>query len=123
MRRREWSLAPWVGALLLLPALAFVSANILKYTLGAPTLYEALRPILEADSLILRRLFDLAVLLGPLAALASCLISTVRLRVSVDGRRELLIAVKLLWAHLLIGGLSAALLATMAAYLVGENLL
>lgn len=114
---------PAAALVLLAPALVFVSANLLKYSFGAPFAHDLLEPFLDPDPAVLAAARDLLVLLGPVAALALSVAAIVRLGVRQEGGAvHATLTVQLTWPHLAVAALSLAILAAMGAYLVAENL-
>ena len=108
------------AGLALLPALLFVSANVLKYELGVPEVYDALAPIAQpAPDLV----GDAIVLLGPLVALAIVAASAVRVSIQrTAGAVTGSITVAVGWPVIAFGAASLSLLAVMGGYVVAENL-
>ena len=79
MRRvSRWPIA--LATLLVLPAVLFTSASLLKYGLGVPFLFDMLGPFADPRNGILDAIITALVLLGPAAAVAVALAPIVRLR-------------------------------------------
>jgi transcriptional regulator with XRE-family HTH domain len=117
--------ARW-GALLALPCLLFVAANLLKYGAAVPAPYDALAAAghrlgaVNAFDAVSPFLF----LGGPLAALALVLFSQVRPRADWDGRALTVSGVEIRphAAGIAVGLAALAGLAILLAYLAGETL-
>lgn len=116
-----------VGALLIVPAFLFVVANLLKYNFGNATLYDGFFATMFDLSLWrstrMEALANGVIVGGPLLALALTALVCIR----VDLRREsgavaATVAVRLTKGHIAVAVVSVLLLATMAAYLLLENL-
>jgi len=113
-RRSDMSAA--LGGLLILPALLFMTASVLKYELGVPFLYDGVEPLLG-------RLDSPVVLLGGLLSAAVINILAV---VRLDCRREAerlvgTIAIETRGFNLIVLGISALLLGGLLGYLFLEN--
>jgi hypothetical protein len=120
----ERARSPIPGLLFTLPAIVFVAANVLKYELGLPSVYEFLQPVLEPGPVALQALRDVLVVVGPLAGLALSLLAVARARASRRGDTVVAsVAVRLRPGHLLVAGLALAVLAGMGLYLFVENVL
>jgi hypothetical protein len=109
-----------ISIVLLLPALLFVSANLLKYSVGVPWPYDALAPIGRP---VPNLTGDAIVLLGPLLAAALIGLRTVRVSVVRNvGTVTASLTVAPSRTAVLIVGLSVVILGVMGVYLVAENL-
>lgn len=115
-----WRLRAALGSLFVLPALLFIPANILKYELHRPALFDALGPLTDPGSGLLRLLVDLLVVGGPLVAVVLVLPRLVRLQ---HRSGVLSLDLRLQPALLAVGCTAIALGGMIAAYLLGENLL
>jgi hypothetical protein len=107
---------------LLLPALAFVTSNLLAYSLGI----EGLIPVADAftpSHVALSALVQAVVLIGPMAAVVLSLRSILHVKLrheqgSVAGS----VVLRLSPAHIAVVLLGMVILGTMVGYLVVENL-
>lgn len=108
---------------LVLPALVFVAANVLKFQLGVDGPYDTLELVLDPRPPLAWVLVQALVLAGPVIALALSAFAIVRASATRrDGTVEMRATLRLHPGHLVAGVLSLALLASMALYLVAENL-
>ena len=108
---------------LLVPAVVFVTANVLRYELGMPGFHELLAPVIDPTASWAQGLLDAVVFLGPLAAFAVTVLSVLRLR--VERRAHAFVGtVEVQWrpALLLVAAVSAVVFAFLGAYVVLENL-
>ncbi|HEY3012537.1 MAG TPA: hypothetical protein VGJ36_07315 [Gemmatimonadales bacterium] len=113
-----------VGLLLLIPVALYVSASLLKYAAGIPTLYDGLGFFADPQQLSwYARLSPILFLGGPLAAAALSLGAMVKL----DLRREndqvittITFTPRLL--NVAVAVMSMVLLAVLAGYLLAESL-
>lgn len=106
-----------VGAVLLLPALLFVSASVLKFQLGAPFLYDTFEGVI-------RTIDSPVVIVGGLVA-AALLNLWPTLRLSLKREPEAVVGtvtVRPYWSNLAVVGTSVLFLGIILAYLVVENL-
>jgi hypothetical protein len=118
--RRGW-LVLGLGGLLVLPAVLFVVANVLKHGLGFPALADALGPLAEPRG-VAEAVVSAAVLLGPVLAMAVVLAPIVRLRTARSmGALEATVSLRVRRANLMVAGLAFAVLAVLGAYLLAEN--
>jgi hypothetical protein len=110
-----------LGGLLVLPAVLFVVANVLKYELGFPALADALGPLAEPRGVV-EGVVTAVVVLGPVLALAVALAPIVRLRTarSRDGL-EATVSLRVRRANLVVAGLAFTVLTILGAYLFAEN--
>lgn len=117
---RRWSTLA-AGALVL-PAVAFVAANVLKYGLRVDALSNVLGSFAEPGEGPVNVVVTALVLLGPVVAVAIALVPIVRLRLGrSDGRVEAAFSLRLEWARLAIALVALAVLAILAGYLAAEN--
>jgi hypothetical protein len=113
-----------LAAVLLLPALVFVPANVLKFELNISFPYDTLEPILHPSIGLLRVLRDVLVVLGPVAALALSAASIMRGSLKRTGDSvQATVALRIAPVPMAIAAVSLVLLGSIAAYLVAENLL
>lgn len=111
-----------IAALLVLPAVLFVAANLLKYGLDVAFLSDALGPFAEPGRGAADVVVTGVVLLGPVAALAIALLPLVRLRLGrSDGTIEASMFLRLRWPQMAVAVVALAVLAALGAYLVAEN--
>ncbi|MGQ0668756.1 MAG: hypothetical protein ACT4PO_03615 [Actinomycetota bacterium] len=111
------------GLILLFPALLFVAANLLKFELGLPFLYDLVEPVVNPRAPAFHAVLAVVVIGGPVAALAISLLSIARLGFRrEDGVVFGTVAARLRGPHLAVIVISLAILATIAGYLVAENL-
>lgn len=117
--RRRFTLA--AGALVL-PAVVFVAANVLKYGLGVDALSNVLGSFAEPGEGPVNLVVTALVLVGPVVAIAIALVPIVRLRLgSSDGTVEAAVSLRLEWARVAIALVALAVLAVLAGYLAAEN--
>ncbi len=118
---KRWS--PAVGAVLMAPAVVFLFANLLRYNLGQPWLHDAMSLVIEPRTAGPQALLDATIALGPLLALATSALSILRLSIKREERRwSGTVTVELSAPHLAVVLLGVAVIATIAGYVIGENL-
>jgi hypothetical protein len=108
---------------LVTPALTFLVANVLKFELGIPFLYDALSPVIAPATSLPRKIVDVTVVLGPVVALVVSVVPLLRL--GLRRQNDLLVgtvAVRLSWLHLVVAAVSALAIAAIGLYLLAENL-
>jgi hypothetical protein len=108
---------------LLMPGLLFVVMNILKFELGVDQPYDALEPAFVPEGAVLATIVNGIILLGPVAAALLTVLPMLRARLHRDGgilRLEL--ALRLNPLHLVVAVLALAIVGTLGAYLIAENL-
>jgi hypothetical protein len=119
---RRWPTA--LGLLLVTPGLLFVAANVLKFGLGFPGLYDALGPAVAPGSTTPELLQAAVVVGGALAALFLSIFHVARFGLRRhDGELTGSVTLRLRWPSLLVAGLSLALLGSIGLYLIAENLI
>jgi len=107
---------------LVLPAVAFVAANILKYGFGVDALSNVLGSFAEPAEGVPNVVVTALVLVGPVVAVAIALAPIVRLRLGrSDGTVEAAVSLRLEWARVAITLVALAVLAVLAGYVVAEN--
>ena len=113
-----------IGFVLLLPALLFVSASVLRYELGVAFLYDNLGFLSNPQSLPLYNTISPAVFLGgPLLAAALNIGAIMRLTTHKDSDSIVCtINVKAKLLNIAIAATSSLLLVTLIGYLIVENL-
>ena len=113
-----------IGFVLLLPALLFVSASVLKYELGVAFLYDNLGFLSNPQSLPLYNTISPAVFLGgPLLAAALNIGAIMRLTTHKDSDSIVCtINVKAKLLNIAIAATSSLLLVTLIGHLIVENL-
>jgi ABC-type methionine transport system permease subunit len=117
---RRWSTV--LAAALVFPAVAFVAANLLKYSLGIEVLSDALGSFAEPGEGVLNVLVTALVLTGPLIALAIALVPIIRLRLGrSDGTVEAAVSLRLEWARVAVALVALAVLSVLGGYLAAEN--
>lgn len=112
------------GLLLSLPTAFFILASLLKYTFGAPALFDAIAPVLEQGGIrqTIGWNINLLVLFGPLVALLLNLSNTLEIDCFFPaGEMELRVHIRKRWMNLSIAAFSALILLTLFIYMVGEN--
>jgi hypothetical protein len=109
--------------LLSIPALVFITANVLKYELGIGFLHDALRPLLEPSGVV-GNVAQLAVLfLLPAVAAGMTLWRTARVRFRrTDAALEANMTIRVGWIEAAALALSLGVLGALSLYLVAENL-
>ena len=116
---RRWSTI--LAGALLLPAIAFVAANVLKYELGVDALSDALGPFAEPGEDAGNVVVTALVILGPVIAAAIALAPIARLHLGrSNGTIEAAVSLRLEWARVAIALVALAVLAVLAVYVVGE---
>lgn len=106
----------------MLPAVAFVAANVLKYGLGVDAPSNVLGPFAEPGEGVPNVVVTALVLVGPVVAVALTLAPIVRLRLGrSDGTVEAAVSLRLEWARVAIALVALAVLAVLAGYVVAEN--
>jgi hypothetical protein len=117
---RRWSTLA-AGALVL-PAVAFVAANVLKYGLGVHALSNVLGSFAEPGEGPVNLVVTALVLLGPVVTIAIALVPIVRLRLGrSDGTVEAAFSLRLEWSRVAVALVALAVLAILAGYLAAEN--
>jgi ABC-type methionine transport system permease subunit len=117
---RRWSTV--LAAALVLPAVAFVAANVLKYGFGVDAVSNALGRFAEPGEGAFNIVVTALVLLFPVVALAIALLPIVRLRLGrSDGTVEAAVSLRLEWARLAVALVALTVLAVLAGYLAAEN--
>lgn len=117
---RRWSTI--LAAALVLPAVAFVAANVLKYAFGVDALSNTLGPFAEPGEGPMNVVVSALVILGPVIAAAIALVPIVRLRLGrSDGTVEAAVSLRLEWARVTIALVALAVLAVLAGYVAAEN--
>jgi hypothetical protein len=117
---RRWSTL--LAAALVLPAVAFVSANVLKYGFGVDAVSNVLGRFAEPGEGAFNLVVTALVLLGPVVALAIALLPIVRLRLGrSDGTVEAAVSLRLEWRRLAIALVALAVLAVLAGHIAAEN--
>jgi hypothetical protein len=118
--RPRWSTL--LAGALVLPAVVFVAANVLKYGLGMDALSNVLGPFAEPGEGPLNVVVTALVLVGPVVALALVLVPIVRLRLGrSDGTVEATVSLRLEWARLAIALVALGVLAVLAGHIAAEN--
>jgi hypothetical protein len=118
--RRRWSTV--LAAALVLPAVAFVAANVLKYGLGVDALSNVLGPFAEPGEGPVNIVVTGLVLFAPLVAIAIALLPIIRLRLGrSDGTVEAMVSLRLEWARVAIVLVALAVLGVLAGYVASEN--
>jgi hypothetical protein len=111
------------GALLMIPAVLFVTANLLKYQVGLTQPYDVLSPAWSTDVAAYQAAFNSVVLLGPLVGLALVAWSVIRLSFGRRGGGWVAsLSVEKRWPQLAVLGARVSLLGVMGLYLIAENL-
>jgi len=111
-----------LAALLVLPAVLFVAANLLKYGLGVAFLSDALGPFAEPGRGFADAVVTGLVLLGPVAALAIAFPPLVRFRFGRSvGMIQASMVLRLRWPQLAVAVAALAVLAALGGYVVAEN--
>lgn len=106
----------------MLPAVAFVAANVLKYGFGVGALSDALGPFAEPGEGPMDVVVTALVLVGPVVALAIALLPIVRLRLGrSNGTVEAAVSLRLERARVATALVALTVLAVLAGYLVAEN--
>lgn len=117
---RRWSTV--LAGALVLPAVAFVAANVLKYAFDVDALSNALGTFAEPGEGPMNIVVTALVILGPVIAAAIALVPIVRLRLGrSDGTVEAAVSLRLEWARVAIALVALAVLAVLAGYLAAEN--
>jgi ABC-type methionine transport system permease subunit len=117
---RRWSTV--LAAALVLPAVAFVAANVLKYGFGVDAVSNVLGRFAEPGEGAFNIVVTALVLLFPVVALAIALLPIVRLRLGrSDGTVEAAVSLRLEWARLAVALVAVTVLAVLAGYLAAEN--
>ncbi len=113
----------FLAILLMIPAVVFVTANLLKYQVGLDQPYDAFSPIWSTDAGVYQGAFNSVVLLGPLAGMALIAWAVVRLSFGRrDGTWVASVSVQKRWPELAVLGAGLSLMAVMGLYLIAENL-
>lgn len=108
---------------LVVPAVVFVIANVLRFELGVAAPYDALEPVIRPAAAWAQRVVDVFVFIGPLAAFVLAGASVVKLR--LERRSQALVgSVEVHWhpALLAIAVVSALVFGLLGAYVIAENL-
>jgi len=117
---RRWSTI--LAGALAVPAVAFVSANVLKYGFGVDALSNGLGRFAEPGDGAFSILVTALVLIGPVIAVAIALVPIVRMRLGrSDGTVEAAVSLRLDWARVAIAFVALVVLVALAGYLVAEN--
>ncbi|MGH2673007.1 MAG: hypothetical protein ACRDHC_08525, partial [Actinomycetota bacterium] len=111
-----------LAAALLLPAIAFVAANVLKYGFGVNAVSNALGRFAEPGEGPMNVVVTALVLVGPVLAVAIALVPIARLRLGrSDGTVEAAVSLRLEWARVTVALAALVVLAVLAGYLAAEN--
>jgi hypothetical protein len=117
---RRWSTI--LAGALVLPAVAFVAANVLKHAFGVGGLSNALGPFAEPGEGPMNLVVTALVILGPVIAAVIALVPIVRLRLGrSDGTVEVAVSLRLTWARVAIALIAVAVLVMLAGYVAAEN--
>ena len=117
---RRWSTV--LAAALLLPAIAFVAANALKYGFGVNAVSNALGRFAEPDGGPMNVVVTALVLVGPVLAVAIALVPIATLRLGrSDGTVEAAVSLRLEWARVAVALVALAVLVALVGYFVAEN--
>ena len=117
---QRWSTI--LTAAFVLPAVAFVAANVLKYAFGVGALSEVLGPFAEPGEGAMNVVVTTLVLVGPVLAVAIALVPILRLRLGrSDGTVEAAVSLRLEWARVAIALVALAVLAVLAGHIAAEN--
>jgi hypothetical protein len=118
--RPRWSTI--LAGVLVLPAVVFVAANVMKYGLGVDALSNVLGSFAEPGEGAWNVMVTALVLVGPVIALAMVLLPIVRLRLGrSDGTVEATVSLRLEWARVAIALVALAVLAVLAGHIAAEN--
>ena len=118
--RARWSVA--AAVVLVVPAMLFVGANILKYGLRVDVISDVLGPFAEPSAGLAEAVVTGLVLIGPVVALALVLAPIVRLQLGRSHRTvEATLSFRLRWVNIAVAVVAIALLAVVSAYVVVEN--
>jgi hypothetical protein len=119
-RRRRWPTV--LAAALVLPAVAFVGANVLKHELSVNAPSNVLGPFAEPGGGAMNVVVTALVLVGPVLAVAIAIAPIIRLRLGrSDGAVEATVSLRLEWARVAIALVALTVLALLAGYLAAEN--
>ena len=111
-----------LAAALLLPAIAFGAANVLKYELGVDAVSDALGPFAEPGEGPINMVVTALVILGPVISAAIALAPIARLHLGrSDGTVEVAVSLRLTWARVAIALIAVAVLVMLAGYVAAEN--
>lgn len=106
----------------MLPAVAFVAANVLKYGLGVHALSNVLGSFAEPGEGPVNLVVTALVLVGPLVAIAIALVPILRLRLGRShGTVEAAFSLRLEWSRVAVALVALAVLAILTGYLAAEN--
>lgn len=118
--RARWSVT--AAAVLLVPAVLFVGANLMKYGLGVNALSDALGPFAEPKDGAADAIVTGLVLVGPVVALVLALAPIVRVRLGrSNGAVEAAVSIRLRWTHIGIAFVALSVLFVLGGYVVVEN--
>lgn len=111
------------SVLLVVPAILFVAANVLRYNLGVIGPYTALEPVLSPGGGAMDWVLGVVVILGPMTAFALAIAPMIRFRIERRGE-DLVASVTVRWRPALFGValVSALVLGVLGSYLLAENL-
>jgi len=110
-----------LSALLVLPSVLFVTANVLKNELGVGGSSTVLATLADPQD-VGNGVITAVVLVGPVLALAVILVPILRLRL---GRSrdvvEVTVTIRVRWGNLAVAGAAGLMLAILGGYLLVEN--
>ncbi|MGH2693019.1 MAG: hypothetical protein ACRDHM_11040 [Actinomycetota bacterium] len=112
----------WWRALLVLPSVVFVAANLLKFELGIDGPYDFLAPVIGPSSSVNGPILAAVVILGPLAAVVLTLRRTASISVSrTGGGLSARTSLNVQWADLVILVFALGALSVIGLYLIAEG--
>lgn len=111
-----------MAAVLQVPAVLFVGANLLKYGLGVDGLSDALGPFAEPTNDAMDAIVTAVVLIGPIVALLLSLVPITRFRFGRrDGALEARVVVRMRWSSIAVAIAALGVLLVLGSYTLAEN--
>jgi hypothetical protein len=110
-----------LAAILVVPAILFVAASLLKYNLGWAGLYDALGPFANPGGGFADGVVSAIVLLGPTIAAILALWPILRLRLRrPSGQLEATVSLRLEWANVAIAVVAIGIVGLLVGHLVAD---
>ena len=108
---------------LLVPAVLFVTVNLLRYQVGVAQPYDTLSPLWSTGVGAYQLAFNATVLLGPVIAMTIAAVAVLRVRFArTNAGSNVAMTIRRRWPEIGVLAFGAALVGVMGIYLIAENL-